>query len=183
MDSNKYKFVYIKATEGGDFLDPRFRENYDAAIKNNMLVGGYHFWNFCTSKEGQLKNILNTIPAMPGTLVPAIDVESLKECDGARISEKPYNNIAYISNEIEKHYGAKPLIYTTNEFLNRYPNLLKLENKFWLRSLVGSPSTYHNKDWLIWQYYNAGKVKGITGPADLNVLKGSLKNLEELILY
>jgi len=183
INSEKYKFVYIKATEGGDFTDPRFKENFNQALETGLFVGGYHFWNFCTSKEEQIQNIINTIPKIPGTLAPALDVESLKECDGAKISEKPFKIISYASAELEKHFGTKPLIYTTREFIKRYPSLLNLNNEFWLRSLVGSPNTFYNKEWLIWQYYHRGKVKGIKGPADLNVLNGGLKKLENLVLY
>src|SRR5689334_19896361 len=36
-------FAYIKATEGGDFTDDRFAENWDAAGAAGLDRGAYHF--------------------------------------------------------------------------------------------------------------------------------------------
>ncbi|KAF5390923.1 hypothetical protein D9757_004056 [Collybiopsis confluens] len=41
--ANGIKFVFIKATESTDFLDPNFSANYDGATKAGLIRGGYHF--------------------------------------------------------------------------------------------------------------------------------------------
>jgi lysozyme len=35
-------------------------------------------------------------------------------------------------------------------------------------------------DWIYWQYHNRGRVDGIKGDVDLNVLKGGHEKLAEL---
>ena len=37
-------FVYIKATEGGDFKDLEFKRNWNEASKVGLLKGAYHFF-------------------------------------------------------------------------------------------------------------------------------------------
>jgi GH25 family lysozyme M1 (1,4-beta-N-acetylmuramidase) len=40
-------FAYIKATEGGDFVDDRFRENWRNAGTAALDRGAYHFFTLC----------------------------------------------------------------------------------------------------------------------------------------
>src|SRR3954453_12196349 len=40
-------FAYIKATEGGDFIDDRFRPNWDGAAAAGLDRGAYHFFTLC----------------------------------------------------------------------------------------------------------------------------------------
>ena len=37
------RFVYIKATEGASYKDPKFSDHYTAATSANFIRGGYHF--------------------------------------------------------------------------------------------------------------------------------------------
>ena len=37
------RFVYIKATEGLDYLDPLFSDHYTSATDAGFVRGGYHF--------------------------------------------------------------------------------------------------------------------------------------------
>jgi lysozyme len=47
----------------------------------------------------------------------------------------------------------------------------------WLRSLAIKPS---EDGWIYWQYHNMGRVDGIEGDVDLNVLQGGQQTLAEL---
>ncbi|MCH8331531.1 MAG: lysozyme, partial [Bacteroidetes bacterium] len=40
-------FVFIKATEGQNFNDTRFKDNWGNARKHGYKVGAYHFYRFC----------------------------------------------------------------------------------------------------------------------------------------
>src|SRR6185436_12304579 len=44
-ETNHYKFVFIKATEGHDFIDDNFEYNWKNAKENGFLVGAYHFFS------------------------------------------------------------------------------------------------------------------------------------------
>ncbi len=41
------RFAYVKATEGGDWTDPRFEKNWREARRAGLRVGAYHFFSFC----------------------------------------------------------------------------------------------------------------------------------------
>ncbi len=43
-EKNDFKFVVMKATEGHDFIDPRFATNSKEAKEQGILVGAYHFF-------------------------------------------------------------------------------------------------------------------------------------------
>ncbi len=47
----------------------------------------------------------------------------------------------------------------------------------WVRSLVRQPA---DDTWTYWQYHNQGRVDGIEGDVDLNVLQGGPSRLAEL---
>src|SRR5262249_19644402 len=40
-------FTYIKATEGGDRIDPKFLENWEGAKRAGIARGAYHFIYWC----------------------------------------------------------------------------------------------------------------------------------------
>lgn len=60
--SNKFKFVFIKATEGKDYVDSTFADNWNSARENGFLVGAYHFFVTSSSGEKQAKNFINIVP-------------------------------------------------------------------------------------------------------------------------
>lgn len=173
VNSEKFRFVYIKATEGEGFKDKRFKSNYEKAKKSGLKVGAYHFWSFCKDPHKQVYNIVNTVPRMRGDLVPALDMETIKKCEYASKGEEKEaikRHIMVALNELSFQYGKPPLIYTTMDFLTQHEELLGFDTKYWVRSLVGVPFL-SKVDWTIWQYHNAGVVIGINGPVDLNVMK------------
>lgn len=43
ISPKRYQFVYLKATEGGDFQDRKFQHNWLAAREQGLRVGAYHF--------------------------------------------------------------------------------------------------------------------------------------------
>ena len=42
--NHKLNYVYLKATEGSSLIDQRYYENIQAAKRNGMNVGSYHFY-------------------------------------------------------------------------------------------------------------------------------------------
>jgi len=46
----KIKFVFIKATEGKDFKDKYFQENWKNASESGLYKGAYHYFVFGTIK-------------------------------------------------------------------------------------------------------------------------------------
>lgn len=165
-------FAYIKATEGGDFADKRFVDNWRGAAAAGIARGAYHFFKPCKSGAEQAKNFIARVPKEAGALPPVLDVEDMMTCAS---TSPPLDVIAEIMaflDSIEGHYGCRPLIYTTPE----YESVVlqgRLENeRYWARSLH-LPPRYRQASWVFWQYHHRGRRDGIDGPVDLNAFRGS----------
>ena len=173
VDSEKFKFIYLKATEGETFQDKRFIRNYEGAKSAGLKVGAYHFWSFCKDPYKQIQNIISTVPRSSGDLVPALDMETIQKCEFPSFEDekkaiRSHSKIAL--EELSFQFGSPPVIYTTMDFLSQHRELQEYDTQYWVRSLVGPP--FLDKiDWLIWQYHNSGSIKGVYGPVDFNVIK------------
>src|SRR4029453_7953591 len=80
LDSQKVgdagvSFTYIKATEGGDRVDPKFLENWEGAKRAGVARGAYHFIYWCRPANGQALWFMLNVPADPDALPPVLDLE------------------------------------------------------------------------------------------------------------
>jgi lysozyme len=171
-------FAFIKATEGGDRLDPLFRSHTLAAEAAGVPWGAYHFYYFCTPAAVQAKWFIDNVPNRRGSLPPVLDVEWNPQSPTCRLRpepEKVRSEMAIFMRMLERHYGQRPIVYTNIEFWedNGFDQIT--DEEFWLRSTAGHPSeTYPGARWVFWQYSGTGRVPGIGGNVDLNVFAGSV---------
>ena len=169
-------FVYIKATDGGDHLDPMFRKNWRDAKQAGMRRGAYHFFYWCRTAGEQADWFIRNVPREAGALPPVIDVEWNGEssCKRRVSPEKVREKMQVFMDKLEQHYGQRPIIYTAPDF---YRDNLKgafLNYPFWLRSVAAHPSkVYPGRRWVFWQYSGSGISHGVDGRIDLNVFHGS----------
>lgn len=181
IDWNKLRrqganFAYIKATDGGDHLDPMFKHNWRAANEAGLRRGAYHFFYWCRTASSQADWFIRNVPRVAGALPPVIDVEwngeskCSQRISRARVLEK----MQVFMDRLERHYGQRPIIYTAPDF---YADNLEgaFENyPFWLRAVAQHPSkVYPGRKWLFWQYSGSGLSHGVSGKIDLNVFHGS----------
>lgn len=163
-------FAYIKATEGGDHVDPRFAFNWNDAGAAGLYRGAYHFFTLCQPGARQATNFIAVVPRAAGALPPALDLEHMGPCrEGPTMPDVIAEARAFL-DRVEAHYGARPIIYTTREFHDTHLRQLQGE-RFWIRSLA-SPPAFRKDDWIIWQHHNRGHRRGVEGPLDLNAFRG-----------
>ena len=167
------RFAYIKATEGGDFVDPRFKRNWADALSSGLRVGAYHFFTLCRPGATQAANFIRTVPTHPAALPHAIDAEHMGPCINLPTVESAAREIKVFLDRVEAHFGRRPLIYTTAEFHDTHLKGRFERERFWIRSLV-LPPRFRTDAWVIWQYHNRGRRPGIVGPVDLNIAKTAL---------
>jgi len=166
-------FAFIKASEGGDFVDPRFAENWQAAAEAGIPRGAYHFFTQCRPGAVQAQNFIRTVPMDESALPHVVDAEHMGPCrTSARVHDMAGEIKAFL-DRLEAHYGRRPLIYTTWQFHDAYLTGRFSKERFWIRSLV-VPPRFRHEQWAVWQYHNRGRRAGITGPVDLNVLRDGL---------
>lgn len=167
-------FAYIKASEGGDHVDPRFAENW-AQSRGHVLRGAYHFFTLCRPGAVQAAHFIATAPREAGALPPAVDLEHMGPCRQGPTSENVIGEIDAYLDAVEAAYGVRPILYTTREFHDAHLAELRGET-FWIRSLFNAPD-FRARDWVIWQHHNRGQKRGVSGPIDLNAFRGDRDDL------
>ncbi|WP_028003936.1 glycoside hydrolase family 25 protein [Sinorhizobium meliloti] len=169
-------FAYIKATDGGDHLDPMFKKNWRRADEAGLKRGAYHFFYWCRTAGEQADWFIRNVPRDPSALPPVIDVEWNGEssCKRRPSPERVREKMQVFMDKLERHYGQRPIIYTAPDFYRdnlqgAFPN-----HPFWLRSVAAHPSkVYPGRKWVFWQYSGSGLSHGVDGRIDLNVFNGS----------
>lgn len=162
------RFAYIKATEGGDYVDPLFAQHWNGAGEAGLRRGAYHFFTLCRSGAQQAANFLRV--AQRTDLPPAVDLEHMGPCRrGPTMTDIPGEVDAYL-DAVEAGAGVRPILYTTREFHDAHLTGVRGE-RFWIRSLFRWPQ-FRRADWVIWQHHNKGARAGVQGPVDLNSFRG-----------
>lgn len=162
-DNAKMAYVYLKATEGGDRIDPKFERNINLAHRYGLKVGSYHFFRPKTPLQLQLDNF--TAQCLPGEqdLIPMIDVETL---GGLQVDQFCDSLLTFL-RMVEHHYRQKPLVYTFRNFYN-WHLVGKLDDYQLMIALYldEEPVLADERDITMWQYTGKGRIVGINGYVD-----------------
>lgn len=170
-------FVFVKATEGNDYQDSIFCDNWDLMRIHGMKRGAYHFFRPTVSVDLQVANFVDNVILENGDLPPVLDVETY---DGA-------SKLQIISAmrqwlyEVEIHYNVKPIIYTNLKFFNKNLAGQFKDYPLWIaRYSSREPRMADNQHWDFWQYGNKGIIPGINGFVDFNVFRGNHADLDSI---
>lgn len=169
-------FAIIKATEGGDFVDKSFARNLEGARSAGLAAGAYHFFTFCRPGADQAANFIATVPRDRPLLPPVVDIEFGGNCPDRPSSEKFAAELKAFLDPVEAAFGKPAIVYAIGEAADAYGGVIP-DRRRWVRSLAMHPG---HEDWLYWQYHNKGRVDGIEGNVDLNVLQGGAAVLRGL---
>jgi lysozyme len=173
-------FVFIKATEGKDRIDPIFEKNWRSAAAVGIPYAPYHFYYFCSTPDEQADWFIANVPKASMQLPPVLDVEwnhASKTCKTRPDPETVRASMKRFMDRLEAYYGKRPIIYTSVDF--HKDNLVGAFNNyhFWVRSVAAHPEKiYAERRWVFWQYTATGVVPGLKGEADINVFAGSARN-------
>ena len=163
-------FAYIKASEGGDQKDWRFAENWRGAGDAGIARGAYHYFTLCTPGDVQAANFIAAVPADPGMLPPAVDLEFGGNCAARPTPETLITELMVFVRLVEAHYHRPVTLYLTREFDAGYQVSAKVPRRLWLRSLVWEPG-WGARPWSVWQASSFRRVPGIAGRVDWNVMR------------
>ena len=162
-DNAKMAYVYLKATEGGDRIDPKFERNINLAHRYGLKVGSYHFFRPQTPLQKQLDNF--TAQCLPGEqdLIPMIDVETL---GGLQVDQFCDSLLTFL-RMVEHAYRQKPLVYTFRNFYN-WHLVGKLDDYQLMIALYldEEPVLADERDITMWQYTGKGRIVGVNGYVD-----------------
>ncbi len=170
-------FAFIKATEGGDRVDDKFAEHWQGARAAGVPRSAYHFYYFCRPAIEQANWYIANVPRDRTALPPVLDMEwnpSSPTCKLRPSAATVRAEMEIFLSTVEKHYGKKPIIYTSIDFFedNRLASFTGYP--YWLRSVADHPGDrYGAHPFTFWQYTGTGIVPGIKGDADINVFNGT----------
>ena len=157
-------YVYIKATENVGLVDDMFQANLRGARRAGIPVGCYHFFSPTAAPTAQLKNLTTAVPNLRDhDLVPMIDVE----VRGKASAEDLRHRLRQFLKGVEDYYGVKPIIYTGQNFYNKYLSGYFDDYLFMIAKYSdGAPDLVGNPKFALWQFSASGRVKGIRGAVD-----------------
>ncbi|TXJ06213.1 MAG: lysozyme [Acinetobacter sp.] len=172
IDQKHYAFVFIKATEGGDYQDPKFQMNWLNAREVGLKVGAYHFFRNCKTGAEQAENYIRTVPKKHDSLPPVMDLEFQWTCPEVT-AEQLQQEITIMAQRLEQHYERKPIFYTTPKYYQAYIQAKLGHYPLWIQDTKKMPVRWDKRPWLFWQYSHTGKMAGVATVVDLNVFRGS----------
>ncbi|HEX8391300.1 MAG TPA: GH25 family lysozyme [Longimicrobium sp.] len=176
--ADRVDFAFIKATEGGDYTDPRFAANWTASARAGIPRGAYHFYRPQTDAAVQADLFLRVVQPQAGDLPPVLDVEVT---DG-RSAQAIAAGVRTWMQRVEQATGRRPILYVRAGFWNQNVGAAMPEYPLWVAHYdVVEPAIPAGwSRWTFWQYSQTGRVAGITGDVDLNHFAGTRQELRGL---
>jgi lysozyme len=164
------KWIFLKATEGSNLIDPSFLTNAKEAKRVEIKVGAYHYFTEKSSARLQAVNYLKTIGAVDIALVPVVDVEvcNLLAPDELR------DSVQLFADCVEAVYGCKPIIYTNEVFFRENLQTFGESYPLWIAKYSNEAPNV-GFDIILWQMSERGIVNGIEGYVDVSVFVGKYR--------
>lgn len=160
--------VYIRSSEGTNFIDPYFRENYNNAKAAGLKVGFYHYVTSRSTAEAinEADYFASVISGTSPDCLLAMDFEYF-----GGLTNYAVNAISRTFLErLEQVTGKRAIVYSDaynagNVFdssLSGYP--------LWIAEYgVSEPELYRNwGSWTGFQYSDTGRISGINSYVDLD---------------
>ena len=168
------KFLFIKATQGTEYIDPRFESNWENARLYNFNRGAYHFYMPREDPVAQAKHFLQTVGHEKGDILPVLDIEISHGIGPDQLSK----DIALWIDTVKDSIGRYPIIYTDLYFWTRHIQGDFKHCPLWVAQWenTNAPNLENTwNDWVFWQYADNGTVAGIpsaNGKVDLDYFHG-----------
>ena len=161
--------VYIKSSEGANFVDPYFERNYENAKANGLQIGFYHFVTAKNTQQAELQArfFASVISGKEVDCRLAMDFEQLEGLSASQVNEISEVFLSTLTSLT----GKETVIYSdlsnaesifSRELASRYPLWLAYYGNY-------TELARFNTSWSEWiglQYSDTGRVAGINGYVD-----------------
>jgi lysozyme len=174
----RISFAIVKATEGTLLADPYFKKNWRELSEYNLIRGAYLYFHPRRSGKSQAEFFMSKVNLAAGDLPPIIDIEETNRQSKANIQKALKECI----ETLERKYHKKPIIYTGVDFYTNYLGEAFDAYPLWAAHYEQKDAPRITRKWLIWQHNCKGRVNGIRGDVDFNVVNGSLFALRDICL-
>ncbi len=184
--ANGARFAYVKATEGIDYINPYFAQQYDGSYQAGMIRGAYHFAHpdsTTGTAQAQAQYFFKNGGAWSAdgkTLPGALDLEYDPYGSDACYGLSQADMAAWISSFSNKYYelsGRYPVIYTSTgwwtQCVGRSGNF-SATSPLWIARDASTVGTlpYAWRYYTFWQYADSGIF-----PGDQNLFNGAYTQL------
>jgi lysozyme len=178
LKNHEVKFAFIKATEGKELVDREFQSNWIGAKNAGVIRGAYHFYRPNLDWKIQARNFISQVEIEKGDLPPVLDIELVHHKDQLNL----LSDIRKWLEVVEKHYGVRPIVYTYENYYNRFLLSEFKHYNLWIAKYSNSsPQLDDNARWEFWQFSETGELKGIDHKVDLNCFYGSEAQLKKIL--
>ncbi len=178
---NHITFIVCKATEGLDYVDPMFKDNWSLIEERNYIRGAYHFYRSNDDPVRQAAFFCKTVGKLRKTDMPLVlDIEELSIPPKSKIDiQELQNDLLTFLKHVEHCSGKRPMVYTDYSFATHYlSNQAFAEYPLWLaeytdKSNPSVPAVW--KKFKIWQKTNRYTIDSDT--VDLDVYTGNITSM------
>ena len=176
LKNSGVEFIFIRVggtigIEGEYFLDQEFKRNIEEANKYDIPVGLY-FYSYANSNEKARENaewVLKQIKGYKIDLPIAFDWEEWDEFNDYNLSFFNLTSMAKEFINVVEESGYKGMLYSSKSYLENM--WFPIEQDIWLAHYT-EQTDYIGK-YKVWQLCNNGKIDGIDGYVDINVMYNS----------
>ncbi|MGN1012443.1 MAG: GH25 family lysozyme [Clostridia bacterium] len=160
--------VYIRSSEGTNFVDPYFRENYNNAKAAGLKVGFYHYVTSRNTQDAitEADFFASVINGTSPDCLLAMDFEYFDGLENYQVNDI---SLSFLER-LEQITGKKAIVYSDaynagnvfNSSISNYP--------LWIAEYgVSEPELYRNwSSWTGFQYSDTGRISGINAYVDLD---------------
>lgn len=158
-----------KVANGELEIDSYYLKNIENAKKAGLKVGVY-LYSIATSAEESVKHANWVLEKLNGTkldLPVVFDWESWSQWNNFNLSFYDINNIAEKFIDAINKGGYQGMLYSSKNYLeNIWTN--KNNHPVWLAHYT--KETTYQGDYVMWQLSNIGRINGVSGAVDINIL-------------
>jgi len=158
------QYVYVKATEGRDYVSRHYEVNIRNARKHGVKVGAYHFLRTGSSIRAQFENFKRVARKEDQDLIPLIDVEVRNGWTDKQVRD----SVKAFADLVEDYYGCKPMIYTSVSFFNKILGRAFADYPLFIARYAANPPVLNGAKWTLWQFSDKGRIRGIDHHVDLS---------------
>lgn len=153
----------------GEFnLDPKFYDNLQGALENDLEVGVY-FYSYARSEseaKRQARFIVDSLGDYEISLPVVFDWENWNSFSKFKISFHTLNKVASAFMEEVSKFGYEGMLYSSKYYLETIWYQEDYVN--WLAYYTDN-NDYFGK-YLMWQLCSNGRIKGIDGDVDIDIM-------------
>lgn len=167
------ELVYLKASEGENFVDPFFYRNYANAKNAGLSVGFYHYLKARSADSARREacHLIRVTEGLVGEARPVLDLEDLAGLTGAELKETA---LAFLLG-VEWYSNQSPAIYADAQTVALLDPVFAAWPLWIARYGAGAPGEVCPwTDWAGWQYTDRGRVAGIQGNVDRDLFKEAM---------